>query len=129
MSGSVWKSGCVSFRERRLSPISHTQGLAMAKEIKAVKYLECSALTQRGLKQVFILILFLFISYVRLCFSVLPPILASIQSLRERRGAPWREERLWTESSHGIRIMRREWGREMNVRVFLQRKRVGGVRE
>ncbi|GMS95989.1 hypothetical protein PENTCL1PPCAC_18164, partial [Pristionchus entomophagus] len=40
-------------RERRLTPISQTQGLAMAKEIRAVKYLECSALTQRGLKQVF----------------------------------------------------------------------------
>ncbi|VDP11538.1 unnamed protein product [Heligmosomoides polygyrus] len=40
-------------RERRLTPISQTQGLVMAKEIKAVKYLECSALTQRGLKQVF----------------------------------------------------------------------------
>ncbi|KIH61501.1 Ras family protein, partial [Ancylostoma duodenale] len=39
-------------RERRLTPISQTQGLVMAKEIKAVKYLECSALTQRGLKQV-----------------------------------------------------------------------------
>ncbi|KAK0397336.1 hypothetical protein QR680_002090 [Steinernema hermaphroditum] len=38
-------------RERRLSPINYHQGLAMAKEINAVKYLECSALTQKGLKQ------------------------------------------------------------------------------
>lgn len=39
-------------RERRLNPISYTQGLVMAKEIKAVTYLECSALTQKGLKKV-----------------------------------------------------------------------------
>uniref|UniRef100_A0A914WLD9 Uncharacterized protein n=1 Tax=Plectus sambesii TaxID=2011161 RepID=A0A914WLD9_9BILA len=40
-------------RERQLAPISYPQGLAMAEEINAVKYLECSALTQTGLKQVF----------------------------------------------------------------------------
>nr|XP_006012168.1 PREDICTED: ras-related C3 botulinum toxin substrate 1-like [Latimeria chalumnae] len=40
-------------REKRLSPISYPQGLAMAQEIKAVKYVECSALTLRGLKIVF----------------------------------------------------------------------------
>lgn len=40
-------------RERRMSPIQYQQGLSMAKDIGAVKYLECSALTQKGLKNVF----------------------------------------------------------------------------
>eukprot|EP00161_Ancyromonas_sigmoides_P006592 TRINITY_DN175_c0_g6_i1.p2 TRINITY_DN175_c0_g6~~TRINITY_DN175_c0_g6_i1.p2 ORF type:complete len:194 (+),score=77.27 TRINITY_DN175_c0_g6_i1:296-877(+) len=40
-------------REKNLEPISFEQGVAMAKEVGAVKYLECSALTQRGLKNVF----------------------------------------------------------------------------
>jgi Ras-related C3 botulinum toxin substrate 1 len=40
-------------REKQLSPITYQQGLQMAKEVSAVKYLECSALTQKGLKNVF----------------------------------------------------------------------------
>jgi GTPase SAR1 family protein len=40
-------------RQQRMAPISYPQGVQMAKEIGAVKYLECSALTQKGLKNVF----------------------------------------------------------------------------
>jgi GTPase SAR1 family protein len=40
-------------REKRMAPISYPQGTQMQKEIGAVKYLECSALTQKGLKNVF----------------------------------------------------------------------------
>ena len=44
-------------KEKRLAyPISHItypQGLAMARKIGAVKYLECSALTREGLNEVF----------------------------------------------------------------------------
>ena len=35
-----------------LSAIKREHGIKMASKIRAVKYLECSALTQRGLKQV-----------------------------------------------------------------------------
>ncbi|KIY47057.1 small GTPase rac1p [Fistulina hepatica ATCC 64428] len=40
-------------RDRRMAPIQYAQGVAMQKEVGAVKYLECSALTQKGLKTVF----------------------------------------------------------------------------
>jgi Ras-related C3 botulinum toxin substrate 1 len=40
-------------REKNLAPITYEQGMAKQKEISAVKYMECSALTQKGLKQVF----------------------------------------------------------------------------
>ncbi|XP_041357607.1 ras-related C3 botulinum toxin substrate 1-like [Gigantopelta aegis] len=36
-----------------LSPIKREQGIKVANKIRAKKYMECSALTQRGLKQVF----------------------------------------------------------------------------
>ena len=38
--------------EQGLSPIKREQGQRLANKIRAVKYLECSALTQRGLRQV-----------------------------------------------------------------------------
>lgn len=40
-------------RDRRMAPISYQNGNAMARDIGATKYLECSALTQKGLKGVF----------------------------------------------------------------------------
>ncbi|KAM7097826.1 ras-related C3 botulinum toxin substrate 1-like [Molossus nigricans] len=38
--------------KEKLTPITYPQGLATAKEIGAVKYLECSALTEQGLRTV-----------------------------------------------------------------------------
>ena len=39
--------------ERRLAPVSQQRGMQIAEEIKAIKYLECSALTQTGIKALF----------------------------------------------------------------------------
>ena len=39
--------------ERKQKPISYSEGLMMQSQIGAEKYLECSALTQKGLKEVF----------------------------------------------------------------------------
>lgn len=36
-----------------MEPVSYEQALQVARDIRAVKYLECSALTQRNLKSVF----------------------------------------------------------------------------
>ena len=40
-------------REKRLAPVDEQSGVGLAKQLGAYKYLECSALTQRGLKTVF----------------------------------------------------------------------------
>jgi len=42
-----------SLKENNLEPIPYEQGEKLAKEVGAAKYLECSALTQKNLPQVF----------------------------------------------------------------------------
>ena len=42
-----------SLRQKKMEPVSYEQALQVSKEIRAHKYLECSALTQRNLKSVF----------------------------------------------------------------------------
>lgn len=40
-------------RQKKMAPIQYEQAVQVAKDIKAYKYMECSALTQRNLKNVF----------------------------------------------------------------------------
>lgn len=47
------KATLEQLRLKRMEPVSYEQALAVSREIRAQKYLECSALTQRNLKSVF----------------------------------------------------------------------------
>jgi len=40
-------------KEKSLAPVSTVQGQTLAKDIRAARFLECSALTQNGLKVIF----------------------------------------------------------------------------
>jgi Ras-related C3 botulinum toxin substrate 1 len=44
---------CANLRAKRMEPVEFEEALDVAKEIKAYKYVECSALTQLNLKSVF----------------------------------------------------------------------------
>ena len=47
------KEALKKLEETGMAPISHPQASAMAKDVGAIKYMECSALEQKGLKDVF----------------------------------------------------------------------------
>lgn len=46
-------TGDSALKSNQVQYVTHQKGLAMARKINAYKYLECSALTQKGLKAVF----------------------------------------------------------------------------
>ncbi len=43
---------CNQLQKQNIQPIKREQGQRLCKKIRAFKYVECSALTQKGLKQV-----------------------------------------------------------------------------
>ncbi|CAJ0627184.1 467_t:CDS:2 [Entrophospora sp. SA101] len=43
----------LKLRQKNQAPLTYPQGLQLAKDINAVRYMECSALTQKGLKSIF----------------------------------------------------------------------------
>ena len=47
------KATIENMAKKDLSPIPKVKGLELAKKIEAIRYLECSSLTQKGLKEVF----------------------------------------------------------------------------
>lgn len=46
------QDACKRLAERRQTPISFSEAQGLATDLEAYRYLECSALTQHGLKQV-----------------------------------------------------------------------------
>uniref|UniRef100_A0AAX7U326 Ras homolog family member Gb n=1 Tax=Astatotilapia calliptera TaxID=8154 RepID=A0AAX7U326_ASTCA len=40
-------------KEQNQAPVTHQQGAALARQIQAIRYMECSALNQEGIKEVF----------------------------------------------------------------------------
>lgn len=46
-------STMITLQNRNSAPITYIQGLQLSKQIHAEKYIECSALTQKGIKTVF----------------------------------------------------------------------------
>ena len=47
------KATLQQLRDKNLAPVTYPQGLKLMKDVEALKYVECSALTQKGLKRVF----------------------------------------------------------------------------